>query len=79
MNFSDIIAAIEQALPILAGISGHPELGVLGQRLIDIAESEIARRQSQSGKTRAEVLADAAATYAQFKTENEALKKLGHE
>ena len=79
MNFSDIIKGIEEALPILAGLGGHPELGVLGQKLIDIAETEISRRQQARGQTRAEVLADAAATYAQFKKENEDLKKLGHE
>jgi hypothetical protein len=79
MNFSDIIAGLQQALPILAGLSGHPELGVLGQKLITIAEAEITRRQQATGKTRAEVLADAAATYAQFRAENDALKRAGHE
>lgn len=79
MSFANIIAALEEALPILAGLSGHPELGVLGQRLIDMAEAEIARRQQTTGKSRAEVLADAAATYAQFRTENDALRHLGHE
>lgn len=79
MNFADIIAALEQALPILAGISGHPELGVLGQKLIDMAEAEIARRQQSTGQTRAEILADAATTYAKARAENEKLKALGHE
>lgn len=79
MNFADIIAALEQALPILAGISGHPELGILGQKLIDIAEAEISRRQQQSGMTREQILADAAATYQRAREENEKLKNLGHE
>jgi hypothetical protein len=79
MNFADIIAALEQALPILAGLGGHPELGILGQKLIDIAEAEIKRRQQQSGMTRAEILADAAATFQKAREENERLKKLGHE
>lgn len=78
MNFSDIIAGIEQALPILAGLSGHPELGVSGQRLISIAEAEIARRQSATGKTRAEILAEAAATFAEARKANEELRNLGH-
>lgn len=79
MNFTDIIAALEEALPILAGLSGHPELGALGQRLIDMAEAEIARRQQSTGQTRAEILADAAATFAKAREENEKLKALGHE
>lgn len=79
MNFADIIAALEQVLPILAGLSGHPELGILGQKLIDLAEAEIRRRQQSTGQTRAEILADAAATYQKAREENEKLKKLGHE
>lgn len=79
MNFDDIIKGIEEALPVLAGLEGHPELGVLGQRLIAIADQEIARRQNATGQTRTEVLADAAATFATARQANADLKALGHE
>lgn len=79
MSLFDILDKLEAVLPILGGLVGHPELGVLANRLINLAEEEIARRQAQSGKTRSEVLADAAETYAQAKAANNKLKALGHE
>lgn len=79
MSLFDILARLEEVLPILGGLVGHPELGTLAGRLINLAEEEITRRQAQSGMTRAEVLADAAQTYAKARVENEKLKKLGHE
>lgn len=79
MNFDDIISGLEEGLPILATLAGHPEVGVLGTKLIDIINSEVSRRTNKTGQTRTEVLADAAATFAQFKQENAELKKLGHE
>lgn len=79
MNWADLFNTIEQFIPLFAGLTGHPELGKLAQGLINIGEDEIQRRMNQSGMTRAQVLADAAATYETLKTENEALKKMGHE
>lgn len=79
MNWADIFSTIEQFLPLFAGLTGHPELGILAQKLIKIGESEIQRRMNQTGMTRAQVLAEAAAAYETLKTENEALKKMGHE
>jgi len=74
-----IIGGLEELLPILATLTGHPEVGVLSSRLLQIGEAEISRRTAASGLSRNEELADAAATYIQFKTENPALKKMGHE
>jgi hypothetical protein len=79
MSFLDILDQLEKVLPILGGITGNPALGTLAAKLLQLGEDEIRRRMATSGKSRAEVLADAAATYQQFKTENAALKKMGHE
>lgn len=79
MNWSDLLGTLQQFIPLFAGLAGHPELGLLAQKLIDIGEDEIQRRMASSGMTRTQVLQDAAATYQQLKTENDALKRLGHE
>jgi hypothetical protein len=79
MNWGDLFNTLEEFIPLFAGLTGHPELGVLAQKLINIGEEELQRRMRQTGMTRAEVLQDAAATYAQLKTENDALKRAGHE
>lgn len=80
VDLTDILNTLEKLLPILGNTTGHPELAALASGLIDIAEEEIARRQSLApGRTRSEILADAAAAYAEAHEENEKLKKLGHE
>lgn len=79
MNFTDILGSLEELLPVLATMTGHPEIGTLAAALIDKAEAEVARRQAHSGKTRSEELVDAAATFAQAKAANDELKMLGHE
>lgn len=79
MNWSDLFNTLEEFLPLFAGLTGHPELGILAQKLINIGESELERRMQQTGMTRTEVLQSAAAAYAQLKTENDALKRAGHE
>lgn len=79
VNLFDILDGLERALPILGGLVGHPEVGSLAARLLQIAEDEIARRQADSGKTRSEILAEARNAYAVAKLENDKLKKLGHE
>lgn len=79
MNLFDILDELERLLPIIGTMAGHPEAGALAARLIDLGEEEIQRRMTKSGRSRSEELADAKATYATFKTENAALKNLGHE
>ena len=79
MNIFDILDGLEKVLPILGGITGNPALGTLAAKLLQMGEDEIQRRMSARGLTRAQVLADAAATYQQFKAENAALKNAGHE
>jgi len=78
-DLGDILGTLEEVIPVLGTISGHPELGVLAQKLISIGESEVQRRQNMSGQTREQVLADAESTFMAARVENEKLKKLGHE
>lgn len=79
MDIFDIINGLEKVLPIIGTATGNPELGVLAAKLLDMSEQEIQRRMASSGRTRSEELADAQATYAQFRKENAELKALGHE
>lgn len=79
MKWTDLLGTLQQFIPLFAGLTGHPELGLLAQKLIDIGEDEIQRRMASSGKSRTQVLQDAAAAYAQLKIENPALKRMGHE
>lgn len=79
MKWSDIFSTLQQFIPLFAGLTGHPEIGLLAQKLISIGESEIERRMRETGMTRTQVLQDAAATYEQLRVENEALKRAGHE
>lgn len=79
MNLFDILDELERLLPVIGTMTGHPEAGALAARLIDLGEEEIQRRMAKTGRSRSEELADAKATYATFRTENEALKKMGHE
>jgi hypothetical protein len=78
VNLHDILGDLQTALPILGTLVGHPEIGVLAQRLITLSEDEIARRQSDTGKTRSEILAEAAATWEAAKAANDELKQAGH-
>lgn len=79
MNLFDILDGLERVLPILGGLTGNPAIGKLAAQLLQLGEDEIRRRQAATGKSRTEILAEAAATYATFKTENAALKRMGHE
>lgn len=78
MSIFDILDELVPLLPVIGGMAGHPEVGTLAARLIQLGEEEVQRRMSATGKSRSETLA-AASTYAQFRAENAALKKLGHE
>lgn len=79
MNIWDILDGLEKVLPILGGITGNPTLGTLAAKLLQMGEDEIKRRMAETGMTRSQVLADAETTYNQFKIENAALRKMGHE
>jgi len=59
----NILLLLQTVLPILGQLTHKPEITKLVGELTSIAEAEIARRISQTGKTRAEILADAASTW----------------
>ncbi|MBA3766778.1 MAG: hypothetical protein H0W99_07290 [Acidobacteria bacterium] len=79
MDLAAIFSAVEKVIPILATVAGRPELGVLAQKLIDMGEEEITRRQGEGQLTRTQILQRARDAYAEAKRENEKLKNLGHE
>jgi len=78
-DLHDIINGLQEVLPILGTLTGHPEIGVLSSRLLQLGEDELQRRTAISGLSRSEELAEAERTYRQFIIENEAAKKMGHE
>lgn len=75
MGIKNIIDGLLPLLPEFEALVGHSELAPLTKLLQD----EVKRRMIATGWTRAEVLADAAATFAEARKANEDLKKLGHE
>lgn len=79
MSVFDVFSQLEELLPVLSGLTGHPEIGILAQRLINLGEEEVARRRAAQGRSRSEILADAAQTFVEAKAANQELKGLGHE
>lgn len=79
IDIFDILDGLEKVLPILGTMTGNPALGTLAAQLLNMGEEEVQRRMSATGRPRAEVLADAAATYPLARQANADLKKLGHE
>ncbi|HEY6244576.1 MAG TPA: hypothetical protein VIX17_11540 [Pyrinomonadaceae bacterium] len=59
----NILILLQTMLPVLGTVTHHPEIAQLATNLTSIAEEEISRRMSQTGKTRAEILADAGAAW----------------
>lgn len=57
------IQLLGELIPVLGGVTGHPELVALAEKLVQIGEEEVARRMADSGQTREQVLADASATW----------------
>jgi hypothetical protein len=74
MSWSTLVKLI----PILAGIAS-PGVGQLAGQLIGIAEAEIQRRMTATGKTRDEVLQEAAVQWQANIDNAQALADLGHE
>lgn len=65
MSTSDIIAKLDQLIPILATLSGHPEIADLANKLIGIANGQLATAAADSGKTTEQILQDASAKWDQ--------------
>ncbi len=63
MSIKDTITKLDQLIPVLATLTGHPELGALAQQLINIGNSELQNRAAQTGKTTDEILQEASAEW----------------
>ncbi|HEY3038241.1 MAG TPA: hypothetical protein VGJ66_05860 [Pyrinomonadaceae bacterium] len=63
MSLQDTILALNQLIPILGTLTGHPQVGPLAQQLIAIAQGQLASRAAASGKTTEQILAEASATW----------------
>ena len=63
MSLQDTILALNQLIPVLATLTGHPQVGVLAQQLIAIANGQLQTEAAASGKTTDQLLAEAGATW----------------
>lgn len=63
MGLQDTIMSLNQLIPVLATLSGHPEVGALAQQLISIANGQLESQASATGKTTDQLLAEAGATW----------------
>jgi hypothetical protein len=63
VSLQDTIQALQQLIPVLATLTGHPQVGVLAQQLISIANGQLQSQADASGKTTAQLLEEAAATW----------------
>lgn len=63
MSVVDTIQNLSKVIPVLGNVTGHPEIGSLAQKLLDIGTAEAARLAADSGKTTDEILQEASATW----------------
>jgi hypothetical protein len=63
VSLQDTILALNQLIPVLATLTGHPEVGALAQQLINIANGQLQSQAADSGKTTDQILAEAGATW----------------
>jgi hypothetical protein len=63
VSLQDTILALQQLIPVLATLTGHPQVGALAQQLITIATGQIQSQAAASGKPTEQILAEAGATW----------------
>ncbi len=63
MSILDAIKRLDDLIPFLATLTGHPELGTLAQQLIDIANGQLEAQAGAGGKTTDQILAEAGAKW----------------
>ena len=63
MSLKDTIMKLDQLIPILATLTGNPQIGALAQQLIGIANGQLESQAAAAGKTTDELLAEASATW----------------
>jgi hypothetical protein len=75
LDWSNLIKLI----PLVAG-SLNPLAGVIAQNIMEVAESEIHKRQQiEPNKSREEIIAEAGALWEKNVADAEALRRKGHE
>lgn len=63
MSLKDTILKLDQLIPILATLTGNPQIGTLAQQLITIANGQLQSQAAASGKSTDELLQEASATW----------------
>lgn len=63
MSILDTIKKLDDLIPFLATLTGHPELGTLAQQLIDIANGQLEAQAGAGGKTTDQILKEAGETW----------------
>ena len=74
MSVLEIIQSLDKVIPVLGNLTGHPEIGSLAQKLLDIGTAEAARMAADSGKTTDQILEEASAEWNSAIANAEALK-----
>jgi len=64
VSILDTIKKLDDLIPFLATLTGHPELGTLAQQLIDIANGQLQAQAGAGGKTTDQILTEAGAKWA---------------
>jgi hypothetical protein len=63
VGIKDTILKLDQLIPVLATLTGNPQLGTLAQQLILIANGALESRAAATGKTTDEILQEASAEW----------------
>jgi hypothetical protein len=76
VSLKDTILKLDQFIPILATLTGNPQIGILAQQLITIANGQLESQAAASGKSTDEILQDASAAWDKALLNAQALKDL---
>ncbi|MDQ2937034.1 MAG: hypothetical protein M3R67_05950 [Acidobacteriota bacterium] len=76
MSLKDTILQLNQLIPILATLSGNPQIGILAQQLIVIANGQLESQAAASGKSTEEILQEASAKWDKALLNAQALKDM---
>jgi hypothetical protein len=65
MSATDIIAKLDQLIPILATLAGRPDIADLANKLIAIANGQLETAAANTGKPTEQILQEASAKWDQ--------------